>query len=170
MDREFLLEKFCFDADGLLVFADSPINKKSKIGKRPGSIDSRGYRQIRVKGVLTLEHRMVYFMVHGELPKFLDHIDRDRTNNRIENLRPATFVQNCQNRKVSSKNRSGVKGVHWHKQHKKWYAEIGVKGKKKFLGLFKDFDKAKEARFDAEKEIHGEFSINSPSLQLNSIG
>ena len=161
MDLEHLREKFTFNADGELVWSDSPKNKKSKIGTRPGSVDSRGYRQVRVKGVLTLEHRIVYFMHHKTLPRFLDHIDGNRTNNRIENLREATSSQNAFNRATGKSNKSGVKGVHWHKQHRKWYAAIKHKGNTKFLGLFKNFDDAVEARKKAEDENHREFATRA---------
>ena len=80
-------------------------------------------------------------MNHGELPEFIDHIDGNSLNNRIENLREATNSQNCMNGKLRKTNKSGHKNVYWHKSAKKWSVEIKVFGKKKYFGLFDDLEK-----------------------------
>jgi len=66
---------------------------------------------------------LIFLYHHGYLPKFVDHIDGNKKNNRIENLREATKSQNAMNQKVSTRNTSGIKGVMWHKRDKKWFVQ-----------------------------------------------
>jgi hypothetical protein len=87
----------------------------------------------------------------------LDHIDRNRTNNRISNLREATPSQNCMNR-IYSTNTSGVPGVSYDKRYSKWVAYIKINHKRIQLGYFTDFDDACQARWDAEDQYFGEYA------------
>jgi hypothetical protein len=97
-------------------------------------------------------------MHKGYLPEFIDHINGDRADNNIDNLREATRSQNCQNAKLSKVNRSGVKGVSWHKYNQKWYARIRLDGKRIDLGYFDNLIEA-EATIKATREkLHGVFS------------
>ena len=90
----------------------------------------------------------------------IDHINRIKDDNRIENLRLATFedlsdeAANSQNRPLSIYNKSGYSGVHWHKQTQKWKVEISVKNKIIYLGLFKDKEDAVKTRQEAEREYY----------------
>lgn len=156
MTQEEVKAKFDYRPDGRLTFRERCGSAHK--GKASGCVDSRGYRQTRVNGVLQLDHRIIYLWHHGFLPEFLDHINGNRLDNRVENLRPVTKVQNSHNSKRRSNNKSGVRGVNWHKQHRKWYANIRVDGKSKFLGLFTDLADAKAARESAELELLGEYS------------
>ena len=99
-------------------------------------------------------------MLKGSLPEQIDHIDGNRSNNRIENLRPANSSQNACNRKKSSINTSGIKGVHWHKQSKKWRARIKLLTKDVSLGLFQTIDDAKNAIENERNKLHSCFSNN----------
>jgi len=91
----------------------------------------------------------------------VDHRDGDRLNCRRSNLRPATRVQNVANSGARSSNKSGFKGVCWHKQHKRWYAQIMADGKNRFLGLFSDPAEAAAAYANAAGKYFGEFSNSS---------
>ena len=113
------------------------------------------YERVSVDGKIQALHRMIYLWNHGHLPKTLDHIDGDRMNNRIENLREATSSQNNQNRKATSS--SGVKGVVWHKQSKKWIASICVNRKSVHLGSFLSIEDAALVANKARQSAHGEF-------------
>ena len=97
-------------------------------------------------------------MHHGYLPKYVDHIDGNRLNNRIENLRPATAIENAYNCKMSKNNTSGVKGVSWNKGTKKWEANINIAGVRFNLGHFETLEKAKEAIDVCRTEAHGKFA------------
>lgn len=87
----------------------------------------------------------------------IDHKDRNRKNNRIENLRLATASQNCVNRPSRRKNGT-PRGVCWHKGQNKWTAKIEQNGKKIWLGTFDSAETARLAYIEASKKIHGEFS------------
>lgn len=89
-------------------------------------------------------------MHYGDIPDGMeiDHINRIKDDNRIENLRVVTKRQNCCN---LSTNTSGIPGVIWCKQQKKWRARIWVNGKNKHLGLFENIEDAKVARKKAEQ-------------------
>jgi hypothetical protein len=88
----------------------------------------------------------------------VDHIDGDGLNNRRDNLRVATHAQNLRNRGKNKNNKSGYKGVYWHKATKKWKAQIKVNGKEKYLGLFDNPEDAHKAYCEAAKELHGKFA------------
>lgn len=106
------------------------------------------------KKTLTLMHRVILGL-DGDIKG--DHRDGNGLNNRRENLRPATGAQNTHNQRTRIDNRSGVKGVSWHKRIGKWQARIGLHGKDKCLGYFADIQSAAEAYRNASNELHGEF-------------
>lgn len=106
-------------------------------------------------------HRAAYLMYHGKLPKFIDHVNGDSFDNRIENLRPASRLQNNRNSSVQKNNKTGVPGVSFRKKDGKLIAMIGHKGKNLYLGTFDNLEDAKKARKDAERllgyhENHGQ--------------
>ncbi len=108
-------------------------------------LDTYGYRMVRVGGKGYLAHRLAWFMFHGEWPSGdIDHINRDRTDNRLSNLRLATRQQNLRNARLSSLNSCGSKGVHLY-QGRYWSAAIWNDGKKKHLGYFDTQELAAEA-------------------------
>lgn len=128
-------------------------------GREAGRRDSNGYLRIHVHGgPMVPVHRIVYFMHHGFYPQLIDHIDGDPSNNRIENLRPATRAENCRNCKTPVTNTSGVKGVYWHKQTSRWTASIRIEKRLSHLGTFADFFDAICARKSAERKHYGEFA------------
>ena len=128
------------------------------VGRRVGCIHHSGYRHFRIFGKLYREHRVIFFLHHGYFPEFVDHIDGDRQNNRIENLREATKSQNNMNAKLRKDNTSGIKGVSWHKQHKKWYVCLNLNRKQKFIGLFDDLELAELVSIEAKDKYHKEFA------------
>lgn len=116
------------------------------------------YARITIDGKTYLAHRLAWFYVFGVWPKqFLDHADMNRHNNRISNLREATKAQNMQNKGMTSRNRSGVKGVSWSKQNKNWQAQCTVNGKHVHLGHFETIDEAALAYRTFAAVAHGEF-------------
>ena len=89
---------------------------RTKAGDKVGFINDKGYVAVNLLGKNIAVHRLVWMMQHGEMPALIDHIDGDRQNNRIENLRLANRFGNAQNKKLNKNNTSGVKGVYWNKQ------------------------------------------------------
>jgi len=98
-------------------------------------------------------------MTHGYWPKHqIDHINADRLDNRLENLREATSFQNSQNRSITALNKSGRKGVFWNKAENRWQARITVNGTRIFLGSHKDVALAAFIYECAAEKYHGEFA------------
>jgi hypothetical protein len=101
-------------------------------------------------------HRLIFLMHHGYLPKYIDHINGIKTDNRIENLREATISDNSCNRLGHSK--SGIKGVSWSKYHKKWTVACWKNKKYYFVGHFKCLEDAKKAVIKARNLLHKNFA------------
>ena len=127
---------------------------------------TKGQRYLRVfiDGKPRSLHRMIYLWHHGHLPKTLDHIDGDRANNKIENLREATQQQNCLNRKHHSNSKSPYKNVYLQAPTKKaewkrnWVVRITVAGKSKYIGSFEDLELADLVATEARDKFHGRFA------------
>ncbi|WPZ30789.1 HNH endonuclease [Sulfitobacter sp. OXR-159] len=120
---------------------------------------NKGYRYGRIFMKNHLAHRVIWAIVHDQWPDSeIDHIDRDRQNNRICNLRLATRSENAANQCMRSNNRSGFKGVTWSKVAKKWTAEISFNNKRNYLGLFETKEEAALAYKNASERLHKEFS------------
>lgn len=114
-----------------------------------------GYRRGSLLGKLQCAHRVAWLITYGEWPKGeIDHINGNRSDNRIANLRCVSHAENGRNQKRSSTNTSGVTGVHWYAALGKWQAHITVNGKLKPLGYFADIHDAIAARKAAEVD-HG---------------
>jgi hypothetical protein len=139
--------------DGQLISKTD--SNKRKSGSALRSIAGKGYLSGSVNGRPYRVHRLVFLYFHGYMPPQVDHIDGNRMNNRVENLREATSSQNNQNRKATSS--SGVKGVVWHKQSKKWVASICVNRKSVHLGSFISIEEAALVANKARQSAHGEF-------------
>jgi hypothetical protein len=99
-------------------------------------------------------HRIIYALHYGEWPMFIDHINGDRSDNRIGNLRSVTLEQNSRNCKRSALNTSGVCGVSWCKMQNTWRAYIRVNGKRKHLGRFVKIEDAIAARKAANRKYN----------------
>lgn len=133
------------------------------LGKQAGYKNSIGYFAVNILGRSLLVHRIVWAMESGRDPiGDVDHRDLCRSNNRIENLREASRSQNCMNKNRRVDNRSGVKGVHWHKATGKWAAAIKSKAAGPVhLGTFLTIEEATAAYARAASELHGEFARNA---------
>jgi hypothetical protein len=127
-------------------------------GSIAGSVKSHGYLCVGINYKSYRAHRLIFLMHKGYLPKTIDHINGDRLDNRIENLRAATVGQNQHNRKTNANNTSGYKGVSWNKACKKWLSQIKLEGKRIHLGYFDNVEEAAEAVRKAREELHGDFA------------
>jgi hypothetical protein len=128
-----------------------------KNGQKAGAF-SCGYTAIRHKRKRYYAHQIVYLIYRGYIPKLIDHIDRNTQNNLIENLREANKKTNAQNSKIRVDNKSGAKGVVWHKKAKKWMVNVTVDNKTRYLGLYENLDLAKELSVFVRQIIHGKFA------------
>lgn len=123
-------------------------------GKVAGGIDDNGYVRIRLAGKRVRAHQLAWLTVNGSWPDQIDHIDGNRSNNSIDNLRLATYAQNSQNRARRRTNKSGFTGVYWDRETKKWRAEICHKGVDISLGRFIDKYAAYAAYLAAKAKYH----------------
>ena len=137
-------------ATGVFTWAMS--RRKCRKGDVAGCMARNGYTVIRVDDRLHLAHRLAWFHTHGRWPaEQLDHIDRNRANNALSNLREVTNAQNAHNQNPR-KNKSGFSGV--RKENSKWVAEIKVNYKTIRLGLFSTPEEAHAAYLAAKQRMH----------------
>ena len=123
------------------------------VGSIAGTVIRRRYRQVMVDGKCYLGHRLAWLYVHGEFPSGeVDHVNGNRDDNRIENLRVVDRQGNSRNMKIRSDNSSGAVGVAWNKARGMWRARIGVNNQDIILGYFDDLDEAITARSEASKK------------------
>ena len=120
--------------------------------------DKLGYWYLGLNRKTYKIHRLVYLMHYGYMPEFIDHIDGNPSNNRIENLRPTTLMQNSWNQKNRKTNTSGHKGISWSKKAQKWTARCMIAGKSTFLGQYKNITQAIEIVRKFREENQGDFA------------
>ena len=120
---------------------------------------SDGYLTVKVGKRTYKAHRVAWLLYYGDWPNgFIDHINLDKTDNRIENLRDCTRQQNNSNVALRIDNKSGVKGVSWKASHDKWCAQISYQGKVIYLGLYENLQEAAEVVRKKREELHGGFA------------
>jgi hypothetical protein len=145
------------DYDSLTgIFKWKSKRKGININKILGSSNGFGYLRITVCGKSYYSHRLAWFYIHGNFPKYeIDHINGNQSDNRISNLREATGSENTQNKfKPQKNNKSGELGVSWSKSMNKWQSHISVNKQRKYLGCFNTIGDAKNAYLIAKKELH----------------
>lgn len=124
-------------ASGVFVWVENPPVGPRVKGRIAGNRDTKGYVAMRVDGRTYKAHRLAWLYMTGEWPaKMLDHKDGDPSNNRWGNLRLASDAQNAANRKRKVDNKSGLKGVYWNKEQRKWASSASANGRRRFLGYF----------------------------------
>lgn len=126
------------------------------ISRTLGTDNGFGYLRITVLGVSRYAHRLAWLYVYGEMPAYeIDHINGNRSDNRICNLRSVTPSQNKQNFcRAQSNSKSGHLGVSWHKKARKWQAHISVDKKHIYLGLYDDIASAYSSALEAKATYH----------------
>lgn len=135
------------------------------VGDIAGSLDAYGYRAFRIAGKNYKAHRVAWFLHCGSWPsRQIDHINEVRDDNRLVNLRLATKAENGRNRGKNKNNTSGFKGVSEDKKQGRWFAVIGVGGRRVFLGYYDTPEKAHVAYCSAATKYHGTFA-NTGTVQ-----
>lgn len=142
--------------DGLL-YNKITRNSRAVKGKLAGAVSGK-YRLITLLGKPYSVHRVAYYMTHGTCPDYLDHINNDSLDNRVDNLRPVTPSQNQWNHGLNKANTSGVKGLSWAKKPQKWFACIRYNGKNKNLGYFESKELGAEFIELARELLHGNYA------------
>lgn len=135
--------------------------KNSSKGTKQGALagwEGDCCRTIEFKQKNYKAHRLIFLFYHGYLPQYIDHIDGNPQNNKIENLRQATHQQNLCNTKLRKDNTSGYKGVSFKKDLNKWIAQSGLNGKNHYLGVFVNKEDAISAAKAFREANHKDFA------------
>lgn len=135
------------------------LRRFDRVGKPAGWNHPTRHTYVNIRSRLYLAHRLAWLIFYGRWPKAqLDHINGDRYDNRIANLREATNRQNQQNRKKSAACSSKFKGVSWAKRERLWVSHIVVAGKRVGLGYFREEKDAARAYDIAALRHFGAFA------------
>lgn len=130
------------------------VNRRFYAGQEIGSLGSGGYTVVWIRGQRLLAHRLAWFYVYGKWPvNTIDHINGDKRDNRILNLRDVLHAENMQNmRKRHKDNKSGFQGV--IRKNGRYRAAIGTFGKTKQIGMFDTAQEAHAAYLEAKARLH----------------
>jgi hypothetical protein len=157
--------------NGLLFWKIRPLSDFKTIGrciqwneryghKQVGSCAGK-YVNVAINKIRYQAHRIIFLMHYGYQPTIVDHINRKTQDNRIENLRAATFTENLRNAKAPKTNTSGYKNVVWHKQRCKWNVRLTINHKNKSFGLYDDIELANLVAHEARNKYFGSFARHS---------
>lgn len=147
---------FRYDAETGLLFRRSV--RQGYECQPLGFSSTNGYLRVGVNKTQYAVHRIAWKMVFGTEPFNIDHINGDRSDNRIKNLREASWSDNNRNIELSPMNKSGYSGVSYVTREKRWRAVIKVNKKQIYAGYFKDKIDAVIAYNDIAMKLHGEFA------------
>jgi hypothetical protein len=130
----------------------------SRKGNVAGGCHGSGYTTIRINGKDYLAHRLAWAIHYGSIPENMqiDHINGDRKDNRILNLRLATHEENCRNSRPRKHNKSGIKGV--RRMRSKWAARIRINNEEIWLGSYETSEAAAQAYKEAADKFHKAFA------------
>jgi len=150
-DHETLKDVLSYDRETGYFYRRKSFSNNCKVGEKAGSHDGQGYIRIKVFGKKYKAHRLAWLYCYGYWPESIDHINRDRSDNRIVNLREADKTINGSNRTISCNNSTGKTGVS-KRCDGGWRSYIKVNGHQYDLGSYKRYDDAVKARHKAEEE------------------
>lgn len=151
LTQERVRELFDYCEETGVLTRKSHTTNRVKVGSVAGTPTPKGYHQVMVDCKLYLLHRIIFLYIHGYMPENqVDHISRNKTDNRPCNLREVSHSCNQRNAGVRESNTSGIKGVYWHTRDACWVANISINSKSKPLGYHKDFTEAVCHRYAAE--------------------
>jgi hypothetical protein len=135
-----------------------PKSIRIKVGEKIDGLDCHGYKRVRFNGRLYRVHRIIFLMHYGYMPKYIDHVNGNRADNRLENLREANAVENACNRAMQSNNSTKVKGVIWRKNIKHYEVSVQVNKIKHYCGIYKDLELAELVAVMAREKYHKQFA------------
>ena len=163
---DYLRDCLAYDPEsGVLTWLERPENHFSNLrahrtfmvrwaGKPAGSLTTQGYLIVSLFGSSYLAHRLAWAIHYGAWPtKCVDHINCVKDDNRLCNLRDVESKVNDLGRAKYRTNSSGVTGIAWLQASKKWKVTVGFRGKKYYLGLYRDLEEAIQVREQANKEL-----------------
>jgi len=156
---ERAIEVLRYDPESGVLERKLPSGEWRVCGHRPTCL---GYGYVKVAGKRYLSHRLIWLLVNGAWPAHdIDHIDRDKMNNRLENLRAVTRTENQHNHGIHSDNASGYLGVSFQQSRNKFRADIRLNNRNIYLGLYPTAEEAFLAYMHAKIKYHP----SSPAAQ-----
>ena len=159
IDQNLVLKLFRYENGELYWKEKSSPKSRVSIGSKVISKCVDGYHRVCINGKSYKLHRIIFLYHHGYIPEIVDHIDCNKDNNYIENLRPANKKQSQHNKRLQINNKSGIKGVNWCNNKKKWRARCQVNGNRKSK-YFDDKIESHKYITQYRKQLHGEFTNN----------
>jgi len=147
---ERAIDLFDYNPDTGILTRKIITARRTKVGDEVGKVNAstgNEYKRVGCDGEMYRVHRVIYLIMTGALPNnILDHIDGNPGNNKWENIRDSTDLENSRNQRLSKINTSGFCGVYWNNENSKWRAKISLNGTLKHLGYFTDKQDAIKAR------------------------
>ena len=151
-----ILQALFLYRDGKLFWKKSGNGRN--VNDEAGMLTNKGYRRVKIDGLLHMAHRLVWAYHFDSVPEYIDHIDQNKSNNAIGNLRLASKIENGRNILLRKNNTSGVKGVYWATREQKWAAELSINKRPHRLGYFDDIELAELVVTEARNKYHREFA------------
>ena len=149
LTQKYIHEIFSYD-NGQLIRRTNLRGRNCRIGDVVGTVNSHGYRVTKIGGKIYTVHRLIYFYHHGVWPEFIDHINRNRDDNRIENLRSVTRSENGQNR---------VAVGYVEYRPGKWRAYVRLNGK-----LYYTSHRSEEEAKEGRKRLKEQYHVYKPTI------
>ena len=158
---DILRQLFQYDPETGIIIRATSRRGHSKKGDHAGTVSDNGYLNINYKNKIYRAHRIAWKLFYDEEPPVqIDHINGNRLDNRICNLRKATRSQNNMNKTTCINSKTGITGVNFNGRKNRWRVRIGINSKKIHIGTYNSFDEAVAARKAAEAKYHGEYARN----------
>lgn len=155
LTQHYVRDIFDYDPSTGVVTRKRSVSRNTKASQRVGTVNGNGYLAVRVLKKTYSLHRIIWLHSYGYLPsKDIDHINRNRLDNRLLNLREVQRIDNCRNISKPRHNTSGCTGVSWYSRDKKWNVYIKVDKKNKWLGRYDTIFEAAAVRRSAEHHIY----------------
>lgn len=149
-----MLKAHLWSTDGKLIWRVG-----TRFGMEAGTVDTTGYKRFKLKGKMYSAHRVMWALKHGEMPtRHIDHINGNRADNRIENLRLCSPSENQSNQKKSVKNKTGHKDVSYVEHLGMYRVRVSFNNKRHEFGYYKTLEDAAQAATFARNALHKEFA------------
>jgi len=128
-----------------------------KDGAAAGTTMGTGYREVSVKNKKWLAHRLAFLIMTGDVPKYIDHVNQIKDDNRWVNLRECSHTENMRNTQVRKTSLTGVRNVQLHKHSGLYHVVLRISGVRKSFGYFKELEQAEQAAISARTQHYGNF-------------